>query len=572
MKFALKARFYKSFNYKNDYLFLVIFAVIVCIPILFNYRFVKDDTGNVVVFYEFLQNHSIPRTLALVGSNEWLGYIPRSFFLTWWIQIGLIKIFGIPDLMKATVTFACFAALVHTLNALLIYKLSNYLIKRPSLAIAAATTYLALPHATVDYMLSNNWFFLLPLFFCLIFLDVLLRRPPGDYKTTISLIFLLSCTMFSGEQLLAVPYIIGGLVTIFFLINKKYITLRRSRLIQGVLVYGSGLLIFIIYTKILSRSPKPLSSESVWSKNIFDLPSLFKNNWTETLFSYNRKLFEMLTEFLVPTSWIYGKAGVSVSIGTTVLCAIACASYAFYRYINNFPTNRLPFSLGIKSLFFLSVALFSVMLPMYFASLTGMRLGPEDRYLFVPATLLGLMIIVLVDMLIANSFFKSTIYGAMLIYCLFLTLHITLDVWRTQATLDKRLWESVDVALLESPDFILTINNDTYPSHRGLQRPYLSVGWTDFQADWGVTSLLRYRKKKIILIQNVAIDGKGELVAIGYWGARFSTTADKIQVIYFDDAASMAETLKGEVSVFSFSEYLKVSADSKIPNRVIVER
>jgi hypothetical protein len=84
--------------------------------------------------------------------------------------------------------------------------------------------------------------------------------------------------------------------------------------------------------------------------------------------------------------------------------------------------------------------------------------------------------------------------------------------------------------------------------------------------------MLRYQKKKIILIQNVAIDGKGELVAIGYWGARFPTTADKIQVIYFDDGVSMAEALKGGVSVFSFSKYLTKTAESTIPNRVIVEK
>lgn len=70
----------------------------------------------------------------------------------------------------------------------------------------------------------------------------------------------------------------------------------------------------------------------------------------------------------------------------------------------------------------------------------------------------------------------------------------------------------------------------------------------------------------------MAIDGKGELVASGAWGVGFPTTADKIQVIYFDDGVPMAESLEGEVTVFSFSKYLTKIAESKIPNRVIVEK
>ncbi len=562
--------FFKLVKTRKDYLFLIIFAAFVCAPIIINYRFVKDDTGNVVVFYELLQNYTLPRILSLVGSNEWLGYIPRSFFLTWWIQIGLIKIFGSTELLSATIAFAFFAALVHICNALLIYKLSNYLLSRPPLAMAAATTYLVLPHATVDYMLSNNWFFLLPLFFCLLFINVLLNWSPKHVKTTIALITLLCCTMFSGEQMLGVPYIVGGFASIGFLMNKNQISLQRARAIQSIIVYGSGLIIFIFYVKVLSRSPNPLPLESVWSKTIFDLRSLFQGNWAETLFLYNKKLFEMIGEFLVPTSWIYGKSAIPWSIGTLAFCLLPCVGYLVYGYASKHPAKRLEFNLAIKSILFLSAALFAVMLPMYFASLTGMRPGPEDRYLFVPSTLLALMIVVTIDALITNSFIKSTIYTAMLTYCLILTLHITFDVWKVQETLDKRLWGSIDVALQENPEYILTINNDTYPSHRGLQRPYLSVAWTDFQADWGVTSMLRYLQKKITLIHSVEIKGDDEVVAIGYWGAKFPTTFDKIQVIYFDDAASMVETLRGNVSVFSFSEYLARPADSKIPSRVIV--
>jgi len=208
----------------------------------------------------------------------------------------------------------------------------------------------------------------------------------------------------------------------------------------------------------------------------------------------------------------------------------------------------------------------ATMLPMYLAALTGVRPGVETRYLMNPGLLIVSMAVVSALVLLMRRLMRIAVFSLLSGYLTFLTLHQILDVWSTQAAIDNRLWAATNMAVTPEIDFVLTLNND--PDHASLMPPYLSVAWSDFQADWGIQSVLRHRlKREVTMVRNAVGTGNGGVEVTGYYGAKYSTTERHLAVIYFDNASTLGETARRNVAVMSFSDYSRLALTLHIPKK-----
>lgn len=563
---------YRSVFINSGVFFLIIIAGLVAFSIIENYRFVKDDTGNIIPFYDFIRLKSTFDMLHYVASNEWLGYQPRSFFLTWWIQILLIKLFGMQDLFGAlTVYFAAFASIIHASNGLLIFRLGKRYLSRGAAAFLLAALYLVLPTASIDYMVSNNWFFLLPLFFSLCFANLLIKGVPYGFLRYLMLVFLLFCTIFSGEQLMVIPFFLLLAASIF---SFKYGELNRVQwkklAIQNFSIILIGIALYIFYIRFYAYSPNIVNFSGSLTKNVLDIPSLLASNTMTVLINYTISTIAFILKFLNPNSGLYGSGTIRFSIQVLTLSFLTSASYILYLNRSLPEAERMKARIQVRYVFFFLVLFLSCMLPMYFGAISGNRPGPDDRYLMTPSLIIFALLIYLVQALMHFKYLAILISGVCILYMSMLTFHLNIDIWGNQKAIDMRLWSSIYEAMNKNAKFILTINNDTYFSHRGLQRPYLSAAWSDFQADWGVAPRIKYEfNKEIRLIHNVELTKQDGVIAVGYWGEKFSASREEIQVIYFNDGLSMSDAINGKISLMSFGDYQALLKNSNIPNRII---
>ena len=98
--------------------------------------------------------------------------------------------------------------------------------------------------------------------------------------------------------------------------------------------------------------------------------------------------------------------------------------------------------------------------------------------------------------------------------------------------------------------------------------PYLSVAWSDFQADWGIQSVLRDRlKREVTMVRNAVPTGNGRLEVTGYYGVKYSTTEQHLAVIYFDNASTLGKSARRAVEVMSFSDYSRRAPTLHIPKK-----
>ena len=561
--------------FSNNYFFIILIAAILSISIIQNYRFVKDDTGNIVSFYFLIKTMDPLRLLDYFASNEWLSYQPRSFFLTWWIQIGLIKLFGMQDLFGAlTTSFAIFASVIHALNAILIYWICKKLQIGIIFPIILALFYLIMPTASMDYMISNNWFFLIPLFFCLCYSALLVNRV-SKVSTGIfeyfTLFILLLCIMFSGEQLMVIPYLLlaVAIVNIYF---KKDINRvkRRNLILQYIGLILAGLFSYIIYIKVYAAGPKIVLPAGSLTKNIFDIPSLISINTFSVLLEYTISTLEFILKFCNIRSDLYGGNAVNFSFESVGLASLATVIFISCIWSRTRKIEELKKYKFINiSLFFL-LLFFSSMLAMYFGAISGNRPGPDDRYLMAPTLISMAFIIYCIQCLVRSNQVITILLAPFFFYGAILVFHLNIDVWENQRKLDMRLWAVTNKLAGDNVKYILTINNDTYFAHRGLQRPYLSAAWSDFNADWGVTPRIKYEaNKEVRLIHNIIINKDGGLTAIGYWGDKIIIKNDEIHVVYFNDGPTMLSAINGEVSVMDLQGYLNAVQTTNIPNRVL---
>lgn len=556
-------------NHRSIYIYILVLGLVAVLPLLINYRFVKDDTNNVFVFYEFLNRLSLFEIFTHIASNEWVGYQPRSFFLTWWIQVLLIKFFGMSDMFNsARLPFAVTAAIVHIVNALLIFKISKKYLNINS-AKFVSLGYLVLPCATVDYLISNNWFFLFPLFFYLLFLSFWIEVAPMKIGGVLGLILLLSCVMFSGEQLIALPYAIGIAISLYLYFSVPRVEDYRKIQLQSLIVYGAGIIIFVAYSKATTNHLVAAGEAEAWRKNVFDLFEVLNSNTLIILLNYCFATLGYIWNFLNLKSHLFGQIEFStVSILLSIIFTLG-AFVLFFRKKHAQSTWLASDNTLIK-FFILWFGLLGCMLPMFFAALTGIRPGPDDRYLMVPAFMLFLLFVVIFERSTLGGAFKRFIACVILGYFSFVTFHISWDVWRAQAFIDGQLWKAVFQVVDKNAKYILTINDDPYEGHRGLQRPYQSIAWTDFQADWGVRSRLKYSYDyNVILVQNLIPQDNGQIEVVDYWGKKFRTSKDEIGVIYFKDSPILRESLSREIIVMNYIQYLDNVLNNGAPNRII---
>jgi hypothetical protein len=554
-----------------EVILLIILGSLVAFSIIENFRFVKDDTGNIVPFHRFLTEMPTWRLLNFIASNEWLGYQPRSFFLTWWTQIGLIKLFGMDDLFgKLATYFAIFASIIHVTNSVLIFKLARMCKLDNFAQFWLASLYLFLPTACLSYMISNNWFFLLPLFFTLCFSYSLVSISTFGYRRFTTLFLLIICIMFSGEQLMAVPYFL--LFVSSYTIYKDAtisVKIKYQRFFQNIFLILSGLALYFIYVKIYAFSPSMVKFEGSLTTNVFDLPHLLTPDTINIIINYTRAVFSFILQFFNPVSSIFAQGTIAFSVQSICLASAATTVFFSWALMNKSLISKESHS-TFGRIVFLIFLFFIGMLPMFFGAISGNRPGPDDRYLLIPSLILCTAIVCVTCMSIRYKALRLTFATLSIFFVSLLTFHINIDVWRNQRLIDERLWSVITDAINKNASYILTINNDLYHSHRGLQRPYLSAAWTDFQADWGVTPRIMYETgKEVRLIHNLALDCDSRLIAVGYWGDKMIATLNNVQVVYFNDGPTMQDTVKGTLELMSLETYLHSIEAKQIPNRII---
>ena len=108
-----------------DYLFLLAAASVWAVPVFLSYRLIRDDLSNVGNFHEFLNTLPLSEGLARIATNEWIGHLARSFFLTWWIQLFLLLLSGNTSIFGVVHLFAIFIIAVHMLNTVMIYRIAG---------------------------------------------------------------------------------------------------------------------------------------------------------------------------------------------------------------------------------------------------------------------------------------------------------------------------------------------------------------------------------------------------------------------------------------------------------------
>lgn len=542
-----------------DYLFLLAAASVWAVPVFLSYRLIRDDLSNVGNFHQFLNTLPLSEALARTATNEWIGHLARSFFLTWWIQLFLLLLSGNTSIFGVVHLFATFIVAVHILNTLMIYRIATRLLADRLLCMTFALAYLFLPYAVECYLVANNWFFILPLFFYLAFVNVLISFRPLSPWTMAAAAILLVASMFSGEQLLVVPYAVA--LTYLVVAYASKCPLRKAYLLQAAVVYTIGLCAFAVYFMVIARNQNAVEGAAA-----LHFWSLLSGHTLAVVVDYTRALLKGIAALLDVYSPLYGGGSIPWSSLSLVLAAgvgAAFCAYAFFAEAGRAPAPRRAIFLAVVVL---GVALAATMLPMYLAALTGVRPGVETRYLMNPGLLIVFMAVLSASVLPRRRLIPIAVFSLLSGYLAFLTLHQILDVWSTQAAIDNRLWEATNRAVTPEIDFVLTLNND--PDHASLMPPYLSVAWSDFQADWGIQSVLRVRlKREVTMVRSALPSDNGRLEVTGYYGAKYSTTERHLAVIYFDNASTLGESARRNAAVMSFSDYSRLAPTLRIPKK-----
>ena len=543
-----------------DYLFLLAAASVWAVPVFLSYRLIRDDLSNVGNFHQFLNTLSLSEGLARIATNEWIGHFARSFFLSWWIQLFLLLLSGNTSIFGVVHLFATFIIAVHILNTLMIYRIAMRFLADRLLCMTLALAYLFLPYAVECYLVANNWFFVLPLFFYLAFVNVLTSFRPLSLWTMAAAAILLVASMFSGEQLLAVPYAVA--LTYLGIEYVKKCPLGKAYLLQAAVVYTIGLSAFAVYFMVIARNQNAVEGAAA-----LHFWSLLSGHTLAVVLDYTRALLREIVALLNVNSALYGAGSIPWSSLSLVLAAAVGVAFCAYALFTKAGRMSAPPRAIVLAVVVLGVALAATMLPMYLAALTGVRPGVETRYLMNPGLLIASLAVVLASALLARRLMRIAVFSLLSGYLAFLTLHQILDVWSTQAAIDDRLWEATNRAVTPEINFVLTLNNDT--DHASLMPPYLSVAWSDFQADWGIQSVLRDRlKREVTMVRTAVATGNGGLEVTGYYGTKYSTTEQHLAVIYFDNAPTLGKSARRTVEVMSFSDYSRRASTLRIPKKI----
>jgi hypothetical protein len=189
-----------------------------------------------------------------------------------------------------------------------------------------------LPHAVEDYMVANNWFFILPLFFYLLFLNLLITINPASYAAMTLLVLLLLLSMFSGEQLLMVPYLVAlGYLAILYL--RKHPN-WRDYLRQSIIVYGFGFVGFVIYYTIIAQNQRAKEGAA-----IVHFWSIFSVHSRNTVVQYAHGLFEAVIRILAAP---YRSDGIALSYGSLALAAAVMVAFFAYALAAIGPESQTP--------------------------------------------------------------------------------------------------------------------------------------------------------------------------------------------------------------------------------------
>ena len=460
------------------------------------YRPARDDWNNWANLRDIpLRFSSIPN----IVKNEWCcGHEKRTFFFSWMIQWPITHLgdFAIPLL-----TLLIFSILI--LNGLLAVILSKrFLNSQFSILLGLFIAFG--PASIVVGGWANNLFFILPVLFGLLFTTVAFF---DSEKFFLLLYPLGALTVFAGET--GVPILGMASVSIFI-----FCTGRRKKLIILSSLFFTCLMLFA-HQSIAAGPSKAIN---------FDY---------RLMISYARSFADQELRIWKITSSIY-RPHIS---STEVMFAAVAILFILLLLLQRKQRTDKSFVRPLASPWawilvpvFISAALFGPIV----GALTGVRPGPDLRYHYLSALVLGLVLLTVCSALkplIRHAFVViATIY-------LVVGFVQSVGVRSNQGSIDREVWEKIESNIGFDSKYIVTVAPDrNYP-----MPPYFSFAESDFQADWGIAGYLRWNSRLNIQVFSRIDCGDITCIGIGYYGTTQDIGLDaKRQSVFIFTTTSIA--------------------------------
>jgi hypothetical protein len=544
-----------SIKKNTDYIVVLALSILAGYFVYSAYHFAKDDLCNVHNFYVMLKQRGLIESIRALSTNEWIGYFPRSFFMTWVIQTFLVKLFGLNDLFSAEKPFAIFISFIQLLTALMIISIGRKIGLSTFARVVIASFYLLSPASFVDTAISNNWFFILPFFFLCSFIWYLsaLNHQIKSLPQSLIVFILIMLIIFSGEQLILCPFAYLACL-IFDDIRKQGIKKSIPKRLYEIALILISFGIFYYYITSYSKSPTPFSAASPWSTSIFEIGSLINFDIIPKLARYSLSMVKLGLKFFNFKSWLYAENTIPYNLALGGI-SFVCAYMSIWVTDSKESIKKNNYS---KAIFMAWLMLLSIMMPLFFACITGSRPGPEERYIAIPAFIL--FFILMTKLLKSNQStqWKRIIVSLFIGYCALLIAHLSIDIFKMQEKIDEKIYQIIINNIDNKTRYLVTTNNDQTNSHRGLVRPYLSGAWTDFQADWGFSARFTYMfNRPITLINNISIRNK-KIIGIGYWGQEYEINEEITKVIYLNDGPLLSSIGDPKIEILTLHELINL--------------
>lgn len=464
-------------------------AVLASVPLVaLNQGFVRDDWSHYVNMRDLHESLPPWEAILRIASNEWFGaHEVRVFFGSFLVHY-VISVFGNLAPLFAYLWIALLHASAGLLIGFIVWRVTR--LQLLAIAVALAVTYF--PPAFQAAIWVNNLFFVQPWFFYLAMIStMLLRSMPFGWRVTVVTIFGLAAAA-SGEP--AIPLVLGSAVVwpiALRLTGQRWLPVAIACIpFTAILVLLCTYLAWIIPGR---------------GNAGFELARL--TGFGEYLSGAYRQFIGLLS----PRSEYYGYQSVSWTLGAALVAVLLVSLCVLALLIAAGDTKSLDVR-RMTLLLVASLAAFAASLvPWALGVLSGARLGPDLRYLYIPSSIAVVAILSLgyctVRLLLPrDSVLIRVGFVGICAASVLLSVYNICVVWGSQRAVDQRIWSLIEAELSADTVAVVTFN----PNHPYLMAPYHSGAISDFQADWGVAGRLAWRQRegnRLLIFRDANRDG-----------------------------------------------------------------
>lgn len=496
-------------------LFLGAVFAVVFLPGLHVLRIVQDDWSVVLYEFERLSKLGAWEAFARIFTNQWYPH-PRIYWVSWtlnWMSLGLTqRMFG---LWGPGQFFPILA--LHFLTTVLAYEALRQALDDWKLALASATLCLVYPAAAAALFMVTNWFFVIPIFFIVLLINLILSPIKNRGMDLSALTAVALIGQFSGEQAIPLIYFTLSWFTLTTVAEKSRDRFQYVRLMVPALVcFGALAAYYPFFVKPYAATFT--RAEYAWGA----LPGYFLH------------YLKLIILPLYPLGIFYGRFSVLPS-GVTILCFLALlviAACAWGGSDEPSTSGRVNARRGAIIALFLLGAVISTAFPCLYGALNGYRPVPELRYIYAPglffAAFLPIALTILLEMIRRGRYLwiRSWALIALTACVGGLMSYQIREIWGTQKLVDERIWSEIEKALIGRKERVLVAHN---PDHRFLIPAWFSAAASDFKCNYCINDRLRIVrgiKMSSVVSELPAMSNEGALVVVFRHGPRFADLLD----------------------------------------------